>query len=477
MDYSVYSGAFKFDDIETPLRTYLIIMIDFLKDKKVVVVGLGRSGVAAAKYASLRGAHVFVSEKRNFSELKDVVSQLQNLRIEYSFGQNDPQLLLNADLIVASPGVPLDICGFNDVRKKGIPIVSELELAVREIEKPIIAVTGTNGKTTTTRLIDHLLSSCGLKTCVGGNIGTALLDLINEANRADWVIAEVSSYQIETTPSLSPKIAVLLNITPDHLDRHISFKKYANIKARLFELLDKESYGIYNVADETVKRSVKKSAAYLIPFDATSKRDTGGWFEKGALWTKIFTEKASKWSLEGVMLKGAHNRENILASIITAVLCGCEKEKIQIALKSFRGLSHRIEFVCEYNGVRYYNDSKGTNVGATLAALEYFDEPVILIAGGQDKQTGYEVLIPAVKSKVKLLILLGESKLKMEKDLGKYTKTVLVDTMEEAVDIASQCANAGDVVLLSPACASFDMFKDYAERGDVFVRAVKKIAG
>lgn len=451
-------------------------MSSVLKDRKVMVIGLGRSGIAAARFAALRGAHVTVLEKRNFPELKGAVSKLDNLRIEYSFGRNDPKLMLEADMIVVSPGVPLNIPGFDDARRKGIPIIGELELAVREIKTPIVAVTGTNGKTTTTSLIGHLLSACGFKTCVGGNIGNALTGLIEEANKSEWVVVEVSSYQIETTPSLSPGIAVLLNVTPDHLDRHASFEEYLNIKAQLFAALNKESYGIYNSADRAVEQAVKKSNGRLIPFDASAKKDTGGWFDNGALWTKLGSREPEKWSLKNVNLKGAHNRENILASIIVAALCGCEKDGIQHALQAFKGLSHRIEFVCEYNGVRYYDDSKGTNVGATLAALESFDAPVILIAGGQDKGTGYETLIPAVKNRVKKMILMGEARQKMKKELGSLTKTVLAETMEDAVKLASESAVAGDVVLLSPACSSFDMFKDYAERGDVFVRAVKKIA-
>lgn len=451
-------------------------MVSFLKNKKVVVIGLGRSGIAAARFAALRGASVTVSEKRNYSELKDAVSRLDNLQIEYSFGHNDPKLTIEADMIIVSPGVPPDVPGFDDARKKGIPIIGELELAVREIERPIIAITGTNGKTTTTSLIGHLLSSCGFKTCVGGNIGNALTGLIDEANKSEWVVVEVSSYQIETTPSLSPKMAILLNVTPDHLDRHQSFEEYLNIKAQLFSNLSSESYGIYNSADKSVEEAVRKSNGRLIPFDASAKKDSGGWFGNGALWTKLDSKRAEKWSLENVNLEGAHNRENILASIIVATLCGCEKYGVQKALQTFRGLSHRIEFVCEYNGVRYYNDSKGTNVGATLAALKSFDAPIILIAGGQDKGTGYESLIPEIKNRVRKMILMGEARQKMKKELGSLTKTVLAENMEEAVKLASESAVAGDVVLLSPACSSFDMFKDYAERGEVFVRAVKKIA-
>ncbi len=446
-----------------------------LKNKKMLVIGLGRSGVAAARYAAERGATVTVSDTKKESELGPYLEKLSGLAVKYSLGGNDPALMRSSDIIVVSPGVPLSIAGLDEARKSGVPVIGELELAVREIKTPVIAVTGTNGKTTTTSLIGHILSECGIKNCVGGNIGTALTNLINDANGAQWVVAEVSSYQLETTPSLKPAIGVLLNVTPDHLDRHESFDEYIGLKARLFEMLGSDGFGVYNDADKIVARAVSASKAKLISFNSNNVLKSGGWFENGALLTKLPGKKAESYDLSRVSLKGAHNRENMLASVIVAELAGGSKDKIQRGLESFKGLPHRIELVGEYQGVRYYDDSKGTNVGATVAALENFDSNVILIAGGLDKGSSYEPMAPFVKDRVKLMILIGEAKNKIKAELGGLTRTVMADTMEDAVAKANDSAVSGDVVLLSPACASFDMFRDYAERGDMFARAVKKI--
>jgi len=450
-------------------------MTDDLKNKKVLVIGLGRAGVAAARYAAIRGANVTVSEKREEKDVTEFVSKLSGLPIEYSFGRNDVRLMKDAQLIVVSPGVPLSIEGLGEARNLKIPVINELELAVREIKTPMIAVTGTNGKTTTTTLIGHLLTECGIKNCVGGNIGTALTDLINDAKNVDWVVVEVSSFQLETTPSLAPKIGVLLNVTPDHLDRHASFEEYLMLKARLFGTLDAECFGIYNAADKVVADAVEKSHAQLVPFNSNGKLDDGGWFEKDSLWMKLPGKAAEQYNLGNVDLKGAHNRENMLASIMTAALCGGEKNKIQKGLETFKGLPHRIELVGEYRNVQYYDDSKGTNVGATVAALENFSAPVILIAGGLDKGASYEPMAPFIRDRVKRLILIGEAKDKMRSELGDLTETVSAETMEDAVLKASEAAAAGDVVLLSPACASYDMFRDYAHRGEVFAQAVRKL--
>jgi UDP-N-acetylmuramoylalanine--D-glutamate ligase len=441
----------------------------------VLIIGLGRSGVAAAKFAAMRGAHVTVSEEQEAPAVEKSVRELHGLPIQYSFGGNDPQLMMQADIIVISPGVPLTIDGLETARHRGVHIIGELELAVREIQTPIIAVTGTNGKTTTTTLIGHLLTTCGLKSCVGGNIGTALTNLIDDAKGADWVVVEVSSYQLETTPSLAPHIGVLLNVTPDHLDRHTSFEEYARLKAQLFNMLGTDGFGIYNVADTVVAANIKKSPAYLIPFDATGRTREGGWYENGDLVIHLPKQSRERYRLDKVRLKGTHNLENLLAAVMTTSLCGGDHDRIQKGLETFEGLPHRIQLVGEYGGIKYYDDSKGTNVGATAAALENFHEPVVLIAGGLDKGGSYAPLAKPIRKHVKQLILIGQAKQKMKKELGTLTKVLLAESMEEAVQLASKAAVRGGVVLLSPACASFDMFRDYTERGEVFARAVKNI--
>lgn len=440
-----------------------------LNGKKVLVIGLGRSGEAAARFAAVKGADVTISELKPEAAIKDFVKRLKDLPIKFSFGRNDPDLILNADLIILSPGIPLELNGLAKARSKKIPIIGELELAASSIKKPIIAVTGTNGKTTTTSLIGHILSSCGKKVCVGGNIGLALTDLIDKANNSDFVVVEVSSFQIETTPSLAPSIAVLLNITPDHLDRHFSFDRYADIKVSLFKNLADGGVGIYNSNDQAIVSRLGGINKRLIPFD-TVKDSKGDHFK-----TNVEEYGSREWRFDNEKMIGAHNLENIISSVITAELCGLDFGGIQNALYSFKGLPHRVEFVGEKNGVSYYDDSKGTNVGATKAALESFNSRILLIAGGRDKEGDFKALSEIVKKRVRKMILIGEAKEKISRELSGLTEVAFADSMSEAVDIAAASAKKGEVVLLSPACASFDMFKDYAERGDVFKKEVKRV--
>jgi UDP-N-acetylmuramoylalanine--D-glutamate ligase len=439
-----------------------------LKDKNILIVGLGRSGVAAAKFAVARGAQVTVTDTLSENELQKSLKELSRFDVEKRLGDHGDELFANVDLVVTSPGVPTDLPGFDLARKKGIPIIGEMELALSEISSPIIAVTGTNGKTTTTTLIGHLMDACGISNCVGGNIGTPITDLVDQANDSDWVVLEVSSFQLETSPSLRPKIAVWLNVTPDHLDRHHSFNGYVAAKSRLFSQLTDDSWGIYNVSDAAVKEAVQNSNAKLVPFDSSAMVDD--------LNVDLGDRKRHRFSLKNVGVGGAHNRENMLAAIATTLLAGGDEQAIQTGLESFRGLPHRLEFVAEVEGILFYNDSKGTNVGATERALDSFDRPIVLIAGGQAKGVEFRSLATKIERKVKRLVLIGEAASDINGEVGNCTSTVKVDSMKDAVDEAWRSAKPGDVVLLSPACASFDMFRDYAHRGDVFKDAVKSIA-
>jgi UDP-N-acetylmuramoylalanine--D-glutamate ligase len=377
--------------------------------------------------------------------------------------------------VVISPGVRVDAPGLERARTRGVPVIGEMELACAEISRPIVAITGTNGKTTATTLVGHLMSASGLKNCVGGNIGTPLTSLIGEANEADWVVLEVSSFQLETSPRLKPRIAIWLNATPDHLDRHPSFEAYVELKARLFAPLTPDDWGIYNVSDEVVRGAVLSSRGKLVPFDPTTTIKNGGWYEDGDLWVEISGFGRQRFALENVALEGRHNRENMLAAIIAVLIAGGSPEAIQRGLESFHGLPHRLEFVRELKGVRFFDDSKGTNIGATVRALDSFAEPVILIAGGQDKAGEFEKLEPLIRRGVKQLILIGEARERIRAAVGRATQTIEATTMEDAVARAWRVAEPGDVVLLSPACASFDMFKNYAQRGDVFKDAVKAL--
>ncbi len=441
-------------------------------------MGLGRSGLAAARHCLDRGASVAACDTRPAGELSDAVEQLSCAGADVVLGSNDASLAEGADLIVASPGVPLDLPLLAKAGAGGVPVVGEMELAVREIRRPIAAVTGTNGKTTTTALLGHLLAGAGLSVCVAGNIGNPIVASIEEANRSDWVVLEVSSFQLDTAPSLRADIAVWLNATQDHIDRHGSFDAYVASKAKLFAQIADGGRGIYNACDHAVAAAAAASSAGMIPFDAEGalSEDLGdrGWYEDGALKVRL-SGREHGYPLEGVALQGAHNRENMLAALLAAELAGSDYDLLGSALKSFRGLAHRMELVLESSGVSYYDDSKGTNVGATLRAINGFSRPVVLIAGGQSKGADLSQLVPAIRERVKGAVLIGEAADEMERIFSKATKTMRADDMGEAVTKAAGMAESGDVVLLSPACASLDMFKDYAERGDAFKEAVNKL--
>lgn len=446
-----------------------------LKNKNVLIVGLGKSGIAAAKFAAERGAKVTVTDIRSESELKKELKALKDVKMATQFGNHGEELFEKTDFVIVSPGVPVDIPGIVRVTNRGIPVVNEMELALREISTPVIAVTGTNGKTTTTELIGHLLENSGIKRCVAGNIGTPLVSIVDEANAADWLVLEVSSFQLETMESLKPAVAVWLNATPDHLDRHESFESYVDLKAKLFTPLTNESWGIYNAADEIVRDAVLPSKATLVPFDATGTRKDGGWYESGDLWADVGSRGRFRFDLRHVILEGCHNRENMLGAILAVLIAGGTHDAIQGGLESFRGLPHRLEFVAEVNGVRFYDDSKATNVGATVRALDAFAEPVVLIAGGQDKGSDFTQLRTWIKEGVKRLVLIGQAADTIQNAIGAATETVRAKTLDEAVKTAWDSSDPGDVVLLSPACASFDMFRDYAARGDAFKDSVKTI--
>ncbi|MFA4875297.1 MAG: UDP-N-acetylmuramoyl-L-alanine--D-glutamate ligase [bacterium] len=456
-----------------------------LRNKKVLIIGLGRSGLAAARHCVAAGAVVTATDKKPASELTDALAALDGMGVKFALGGHDPALCAESEIIVISPGVPLELPGLSLARERGAAIIGELELAVWEISKPVIAVTGTNGKTTTTALIGHLLENSGINACVAGNIGTPLLDVLADADKADYIVLEVSSFQIETTPSLRPYIMIWLNVTQDHLDRHGTFENYVASKARLMAQVPEDGFGIYNAADEAVAQAAIAQRCRLIPFDATGRlfgahraseqRAGRAWYGDGDLWVYAPDSTPNRYSLADVKLEGPHNRENMLSALMTSELAGADPADLAAALNSFKGLPHRVEFVAELKGVRYYDDSKGTNVGATIRALEGFAEPVVLIAGGLSKGADFAPLAGHVKGKVKKLVLIGEAAPEMEKTLSPFASTVRAKSMDEAVSIASRVAEPGDVVLLSPACASFDMFKDYSDRGRAFVDAVNGI--
>lgn len=455
--------------------------MDVVKGTKVLVVGLGKSGIAAAGYCASRGARVCATDAKRADELGDLPQELSELGIELSLGDNDASLVEGAEVVIVSPGVPLTLPLFEEARARGLPVIGEMELAVQQLDRSIVAVTGTNGKTTTTALIGHIFASSGIRVCVAGNIGTPILSCLDEACAADVVVLEVSSFQMETTPSLKADVAVWLNATEDHVDRHGSFQAYVDSKARLFDQMDANGFKIYNANDTVVADRVANSGGKLVPFDAeggvSGPLCSGNWARCADGELIVYTEKNGehRYPLSAARLVGLHNRENMLASLLAAELMDVAPRTAQKALSTFEGLPHRMQFVAEVDGISFYDDSKGTNVGAVVRALRGFSQPVVLIAGGLTKEADLTPLAAEVEARTRKVILIGEAAVEMERLFSGRTETERASSMEEAVRKACAAVKPGDAVLLSPACASFDMFRDYNERGDAFQAAVKHL--
>ena len=446
-----------------------------LQGMKVLVVGLAKTGLATAKFLKAQGSIVSTTEERSREQMKAALQELEGSDIAMEWGGHGKETFLRQDLIVVSPGVDLAIKPIQEAMKKGVRIISEIELACRFIEAPIVAVTGTNGKTTTTVLIGEMLKESGKRVGVGGNVGEPLILFADRRNSWEVLVAEISSFQLEAIETFRPRIAVLLNVTEDHLDRYAQYADYIQAKARIFENMTSEDVAVLNRDDPIVMRLAEDIAARKI-FFSLKERLNEGVFSNGEN-IKLRLAGEEDYSLASARLKGVHNVENMMAAITAARLSGCSKKAVETVLNRFEGLEHRVEFVREIDGVRYYNDSKGTNVGSVVKSLQGFSDPVILIAGGKDKNGDLAPLKEWVQQRVTRLILIGEAKERMARELGGLTDTILAPTLEEAVLLAHRSAKRGEVVLLSPACSSFDMFKDYKERGKVFKEAVHQIGG
>lgn len=430
-----------------------------------MVVGLGRSGLASVKYLTGQGAKVTVTDSNANAETPHGVAASY-------FGSNPPEIFAEQDMIVLSPGVPNDIEGVKLAGQNNIPVVCELELGLKMLNGKVIGITGTNGKSTTTKLVGEILKEAGNNVWVGGNIGRPLIDDIDIAKDAKYVVLELSSYQLELTPSLKPFIAIWLNVTPDHLDRYETFDHYIKAKTKIGTNQDGSDWIVFNSDDQIVSREIESFRSKKVPFSVSRELKSGGWYEES-----IFKSSIRELSVDinSAKIKGIHNRENIAAASLTAAICSVGSKTVEDVLKRFEGLPHRLQFVRELNGVTYFNDSKGTNIGAVIRSVESFDSPVLLIAGGQDKNTGYEELRGVVKEKVKMILAIGEAAQNICSELGDVTTVEICETMQDAVRKAETNAENGDVVLLSPACASFDMYKDYTKRGEDFTKCVNKL--
>jgi UDP-N-acetylmuramoylalanine--D-glutamate ligase len=445
-------------------------------EKKILVVGLGKTGLALTEYLKRQGSRILVSDSRSRDELEVLVPKDPEVSPPWFIegGGHTVDFFLQADLILVSPGIPLDILPLKAAGEKGIPIWGELELFSRVCRTPIIAVTGTNGKTTTTALINEMLLEAGFSTFLGGNIGRPLVEYLLTGQDKDFVVAEISSFQLDTTRHFRPRVGLLLNISEDHLDRYPDFQGYSHSKAGLFRNQGEDDAAVLNWDDPLVHAIGKQLKGPVYYFSRTERLPQGAYLDLDRLRLNL-SGPPEAYDLRVFSLPGVHNRENALAAVLGARLLGAAPEAVQRALERFRGFRHRLEWVAEVRGIQFFDDSKGTNVGAVVKALEGFFQPVILIAGGRDKGGDYGPLKGLIREKVKALILIGEAREKMREQLGDLTPTELADSLETAVSWSFRQGEPGDVVLLSPGCSSFDMFRDYAHRGEVFQQAVKAL--
>lgn len=436
-------------------------------NKHIVVVGAGKSGIALARHLSQRGAQVTLSDQRAAGQIRDL-GQLDGLSISYDLGGHNIELFKTSDLIAISPGVPTNAPPLVEARKHGVSVVGEIEIAARELTAPVIAVTGTNGKSTTTSLIGEVLKQQSGQVFVGGNLGTPLLEACDSG--ADAVVVELSSFQLETIDQFRPDIALLLNLSSDHLDRYNSLDEYYAAKLRIFNNLGEGAFAVLNADDNEVCRLCDDLSGQQIWFSARG-RDVRGLVRRGSsLFWNVDSEELT-FDLTQLQLRGEHNVENAMAALVAVLLHGCDPQQAWKSICAYAGLEHRTQLVAQINGVDYYNDSKGTNVGSVVKSLEGFTS-VILIAGGKDKGGDYAPLIPVLKERVKQLILIGQATERMTKELAGACPIRKSDDMSAAVVLAADTAESGDVVLLSPACSSFDMYDNFEQRGDDFTRLV-----
>jgi len=447
-----------------------------LRGKRVLVVGLGKSGVASALFLKLRGARVTVSDTKTEDELRAEIPVLLDQGITVETGEHGERTFHGQDLIVVSPGVSVDALPIVRARTSGEPIIGEIELAAQFLAGRIVAITGSNGKTTTTTLTGEILTAGGLPTLVGGNIGTPAISLVERAKPDHIIVLEVSSFQLETIQTFRPKMAVILNITSDHLDRHRTFEAYAGAKARIFENQQADDFAVLNADDPNCVALAEVIPARICWFSRKKEVQPGASVRDGRIGFRDAEGEREIMLVSEIPLKGGHNLENVLAAICAGALMGVKPEHIRRAVQQFKAVEHRLEYVATIRGVDYYNDSKATNVDATIKALESFPANIHLILGGKDKGSDYTVLNDLLRERVKRVYTIGAAAEKIESHIKGAAEIVPAETLDDAVRRAAAVAQAGDVVLLAPACASFDQFDNYEHRGRVFKQVVHTIA-
>jgi UDP-N-acetylmuramoylalanine--D-glutamate ligase len=436
--------------------------------------------VASALFLKSRGARVTVSDSKPEAELRNEILLLLEHGITVETGGHGERTFRGQDLIVVSPGVPVDAPLLVQARSMGESsvtgtIIGEIELAARFLPGKIVAITGANGKTTTTSLAGEIIAAGNFSTLVGGNIGTPAISFVDEAGPSTWIVLEVSSFQLETIVEFRPRIAVILNITPDHLDRHKTFDNYVNAKARVFENQRADDFTVLNADDNTAAGLADRTRGQVVWFSRKKEVERGAIVRGRNIYFRDGQREREILPFDEVSLKGGHNLENVLAGVSVGMLVGCQPEQIREAVRHFKGVEHRLEFVARVAGADYYNDSKATNVDATIKALESFPGNVHLILGGKDKDSDYSVLQDLLRERVKRVYTIGAAAAKIEAQIQGATEIVHAEILEKAVRLASEGAAAGDVVLLAPACASFDQFQSYEHRGRVFKETVHSL--
>ncbi len=450
-----------------------------LRDKRVLVVGLGRSGVGAARLCASQGAQVIATDSRSAHQLAGALEQLKG-RAELELGGHREASFTTADLIVVSPGVP-DLPQLQAARRCGVPVIGELELSVRFTEAPVVAITGTNGKSTTTSMLGAMIQATGRPTFVGGNLGAPLVEALgSDATGPDGaLVLELSSFQLETVQRFRAHVALLLNLSEDHLDRYHSYEEYKAAKARIFERQTAADWVVVNgeAAQQECRRLAATSQARQVVFQLSQGPGAGAWLEQQQLCIRLPGLELERVPLDCLHLAGRHNIENALAALLGARLFGAPLTDCARALREFKGLPHRMELVAEVGGVQYFNDSKATNVGSVVGSLTGFDRPVVLIAGGKDKGGDYSPLVPLLRQVCRQVVLIGAAADLMARALTGVVPLQRAADLPAAVRAAAGVARAGDAVVLSPACSSYDMFNNYEERGRLFTASARQLEG
>ena len=453
-------------------------------DMKILVVGLGKTGMAAVKFFLQQGARVSVSDSSPESTIgPEIITWLERNKIPHETGGHSIDMFLLVDLIFVSPGIPLEIKPLAEARRRSIPIHGELAIAAQHIKTPAVGITGTNGKTTVTTLLGEIFRSGFENVFVGGNIGTPLLEYVSGSQNDDFVVAEISSFQLDTSGEKSGlpfQTAILLNISPDHLERYTSFSAYVDSKFKIFAAQGPDNFAVLNADDaEIMNRKYLWPKSRKFFFGKELADLAGATIHDGKVHLKNSSDfilpdnmHGEEYDLTNTSLKNSPNLQNAAAAILAARLMGCSQQSVLKGLLSFKPLDHRMSLVAEIDGVTYIDDSKATNVGAVYSALEAINQPILLIAGGRDKGGDYSILSEPVRHKVKHMLLIGEASDKMSRAFLAFTNVETSNNLQEAVSRAASLAVPGDTVLLSPACASFDMFSSYAERGNIFKDSV-----